>query len=331
MRSRRQRIYFLVAGWLMLGLSPFAGLAHAEYPDRPITLMVAFEAGGSLDLLVRSMVPGVEKELKQPLIIENKGGGGGTLALSVMSTTKPDGYTITAAASTGVVRAPQLQKVPYKPLKDFMPVVAFGAVQNALVVRNDAPWKSLKNLVEYARNNPGKVRCGSVGSGSAQHHAIEVITHKDKVKIIHIPYKGGGPAITALLGGHIEACSLGPIFASHAKAGSVRVLALEEGKRSPDFPDVPTMKELGYDFENDTYYCILGPAGLPPDVVKKLEAAFTKAMEAPEFKTMFVEMGMAPGYLNSTDFDRYLKDLWPKLEKSMRETGLIEKSATDPY
>jgi len=306
--------------------------ARAEYPDRPINIMISFAAGGSSDMSFRALAIGAEKYLGQPIIVENKGGGGGTLALANIANAKPDGYTLAQAASTGIVRAPQLQKVTYKPLKSFTPIMAYvGAHNSGLVVKTDAPWKTMKELVEYARKNPGKIKYGTPGVGSAPHHAMEFVGHQEGVKFVHVPYTGSAPAMTAVLGGHIEAGSVGPEWVPFAQAGQFRVLGTHELKRSAAFPDVPTFKELGYDFYNETVFSVFGPAGLPPDVVQKLETAFTKGMETPQFKAVVEKLNLIPAYYNSKDYDKFLKDLWAKLEKSMKETGMIKEPASQPY
>jgi tripartite-type tricarboxylate transporter receptor subunit TctC len=316
---------------IIISILCVAGPARAEYPDRPITVLISFAAGGSSDMSFRALAIGAEKYLGQPLIIENRGGGGGTLALANIANAKPDGYTLAQAASTGIVRAPQLQKVTYKPLKSFTPIMAYvGAHNSGLVVKSDAPWKTMKELVDYARKNPGKIKYGTPGVGSAPHHGMEFVGHQEGIKFVHVPYTGSAPAMTAVLGGHLEAGSVGPEWVPFAQAGQFRVLGTHEMKRSAAFPDVPTFRELGYDFYNETVFSVFGPAGLPPDVVQKLETAFTKGMETPQFKSVVEKLNLIPAYYNSKDYDKFLKDLWAKLEKSMKETGMIKEPATQP-
>ena len=317
---------------LMMCAFVASGPARAEYPERPITVLVSFAAGGSSDMSFRALAIGAEKYLGQNIIIENKGGGGGTLALANIANAKPDGYMICQAASTGIVRAPQLQKVTYKPLKSFTPIMAYvGAHNSGLVVKSDAPWKTMKEFVEYARKNPGKIKYGTPGVGSAPHHGMEFVAHQENIKLIHVPYTGSAPAMTAVLGGHIEAGSVGPELVPFVQSGQFRLLGTHEEKRSSAFPDVPTFKELGYDWYNETVFSVFGPAGLPPPVVTKLETAFTKGMETPQFKSVLEKLNLIPAYYNARDYDKFLKDLWVKLEKSMKETGMIKEPATQPY
>jgi len=315
---------------LTLG-SAFSSYTRAEYPERPITMDVAFAPGGSMDMASRAMAAAAEKHLGKPIIVDNKGGGGGTVALALVANAKPDGYTLCAGTSTGIVRAPQMQKVTYKPLKSFTPIIGYATPQNAIVVRSDAPWKTMKELLEYAKKNPNKVKYSTTGVGSAQHHAMAYLEHQEKIKWIHVPYKGSADAMTALLGGHVDVCSSGPEHVPYARAGQVRILAYTEEKRNPKQPDVPTLKELGYDFVNETVFSIFGPAGLPAEVVAKLESAFTRAKDSPEVRTVMDKLDLLPVYYNSKEYDRFLKESWARLDRTLKETGLIKEPATQPY
>jgi tripartite-type tricarboxylate transporter receptor subunit TctC len=306
--------------------------APAEFPDRPITVLVSSAAGGSPDMSLRALALGAEKYLGQPIVIENRGGAGGTLALAQVAIAKRDGYTLAQAGSTAIVRAPQLQKVTYKPLASFTPIMAYVGVHNTgLAVKSDAPWKSMGELISYAKKNSGKLRYGSPGVGSVPYHAMEYAAHKEGIKWVHVPYTGSVQVITAVLGGHIDAGSVGPEWVSYVHAGTLRILATHEEKRSAAFPNIPTFRELGFDFVNETVFSVFGPAGLSPDVVKKLETAFTRGMETPQFKSVVEKLNLIPAYYNSKDYDRFLKDSWVKLEKSLKETGMIKEPATPPY
>jgi tripartite-type tricarboxylate transporter receptor subunit TctC len=307
-------------------------LARAEFPERPITAFVSSAPGGSPDLSLRALALGAEKYLGQPLIVENKGGAGGTLALAQVAHAKPDGYTLAQAGSSAIVRVPQFQKVTYKPLASFTPIMAYAGVHNTgLVVKSDALWKSMGELISYAKKNPGKLRYGSPGVGSVPYHAMEYVARKERVQWVHVPYTGSVQVIAAVLGGHIEAGAVGPEWVSYVRAGTLRVLATHEEKRSAAFPSVPTFRELGFEFVNETLFSVFGPAGLPPDVLKKLETALKRGMETQQFKSVVEKLNLAPAYYNSQEYDRFLKDTWARLEKSLKETGLIKEPATQPY
>ena len=314
-----------------LGTFFFGGIAWSEYPEKPITLLVTMDAGGPLDMGARALSMAAEKHLGKPIVVENKGGGGGTLALAVVSTQKPDGYTLCAAMTTGIVRAPMMQKVPYKPLKSFTPILAYISPHSALVVRSDAPWKTFKEFLDFVKKNPGKINYSTMGVGTAMHHSMELIAHQDGLKWVHVPYKGAAPAITALLGGHVDVCASGAEFLPYVQSGSLRALATHGERRIASLPNVPTLKELGYDFVNESLQSIVGPAGMPPDVTKKLENAFTKGMESEGFKNVVQKLEMTEVRYVGKDYDQFLKELWGKLEKQLKATGLIKDVATAPY
>jgi tripartite-type tricarboxylate transporter receptor subunit TctC len=310
----------------------FTGLARSEYPERPVTILVGFEAGGAADLLTRGVVIGASQYLKQPIVVENKGGGGGSVALAVVATAKPDGYTLCQAPDVAIVDTALIQKVTYKPLKSFTPIIGIGAATHtALLVKNDAPWKTFDEFIDYAKRNPGKIKYGSAGVGTGMHVVMEIIAQKDGIKWVHVPYKSAVPARTALMGGHIDAVSSSIDWPPFVQSGQLKVLATHGEKRSPYFPDVPTLKEMGYNAVNFTVQAIVGPAGLPPEVVKKLEAAFVSGMETPEFKAVRERLYMSPVSLNSKEYDQYLKEKWGRTEKLFKETGIIKEAATQPY
>ena len=314
-----------------LMISFFPAEANAEFPERPITIYISMAPGGSVDICTRSISAAAEKTLGKPIIIENRAGGGGTVAYALVANAKPDGYTLCGGVSTGIVRAPQMQKVTFKPLKSFTPLIAYAKPYNGIVVKNDAPWKTFKELIEYAKKNPNKIKYGTGGIGTAMHHAMAFVEHQDGIKWIHVPYKGNADALTALLGGHVDVASVGPEWVPFVKSGTMRLLAVTEEKRNPNFADVPTLKDLGYDFANETVFCIVGPAGLPADIAKKLEAAFTKAAESQEVKVAVEKLDLVPILIVGKDYDEYLKRVWSKLEKNLKETGLVKEPATSPY
>jgi tripartite-type tricarboxylate transporter receptor subunit TctC len=310
----------------------FAPSARSEYPEKPVTVLVSFDPGSTTDLIVRTLAIGAEKALGARLVFENRGGGGGTVAMSVLSNAKPDGYTVCAAPTDVIAYNPLIIKVPYKPLKSFTPIIAMSAAGNtALIVNKDAPWKTFKEFIDYAKKNPGKIKYSSSGVGTGMHAAMEYIAKKDGIKWTHIPYKSPAQARTAMMGGHVEACSAGAEFAPFAREGQVRVLATHGEKRSPLFPNVPTLKELGYDFTKETFHAMFGPANLPSDITHKLETAFKKGTETPEFKSMLEKIDCVPVYYGSKDLDRYLKELWVRAEKMFKEAGIIKEPATAPY
>ncbi len=309
-----------------------AEVARSEYPEKAISILVGFDPGSPSDLIGRVVSIGAEKDLGQPIVFENKSGAGGSLALAMVANAKPDGYTLCCTPSDAIIYTPQLQKVPFKPLKSFTPIIGIAAAQHtALLVKSDAPWKTFDEFLSYAKRNPGKIKYSSTGVGTSMHVIMEYIAYKEGIKWVHVPYKGTPPARTALLGGHVDACSGGVDWPPFVRSGQLRVLVTYGEQRSPHFPDVPSLKEYGYDFKKGTIHSILGPAGLPPNVLKKLETAFARGRETHEFKTAVEKLYLSPAYYTGNEYAQYLKELWSRSEKVLKDTGIIKEPATQPY
>ncbi len=323
---------FLAISFVLIQTVLFVGISHSEFPDRPVTVLVSFDPGSTTDLIARMLAIGTEKALGARLVYENRGGGGGTVAMALLAKTKPDGYTVCATPTDTIAYTPLMQKVPFTPLKSFTSIIGMTAAANtALIVNKDAPWKTFREFIDYAKKNPGKVKYSTAGVGTGMHAAMEYIGNKDGIKWTHIPYKSAAQARTAMMGGHVDACSAGAEFAPFAREGVVRVLATHGEKRSSQFPNAPTLKELGYDFTKETIHSLFAPANLPPEVLNKLEMAFTKGTETPEFKALIEKLDCTPAYLSSKDLDRYLKDLWVRAEKMFKDAAIIKEAATQPY
>jgi tripartite-type tricarboxylate transporter receptor subunit TctC len=335
MKERKVRKVPAAAMWFFVVILVLscAGQARSEYPERAITIVVGMDPGGTLDLITRALAVGASAYLKQPIVIENRGGAGGAVAVGSAVGATPDGYTLASVPYAGIVDTSLMQKVAYKPLRSITPITAFTLSEHTgLLVNQDAPWKTFQELVAYAKQNPGKIKYGHAGIGSGMHLAMEIVAQKEGIKWVSVPYKGTPPARIALQGRHIDACSHGvglPAFAG--KGADLRVLVTHGEKRCPDFPDVPTLNELGYEYINKTYHTIIGPAGLPPEMVTKLEAAFAKGMETPEFKTTEAKLYFSPGYLNAKDYQAFLKEMWTTTEKLFKRLGIIQEAATQPY
>jgi tripartite-type tricarboxylate transporter receptor subunit TctC len=324
-------LVWVAVGILWLSLQVIGGSpAMAAYPERPITLLVGFAPGGSLDLSARALAKAVEKVLGQPVVIENKTGGTGTVALASLLAQNSDGYTLCATPSSVLIRVPQMQKVPFKPLKNFRPIIGYAAPPLGIVVQNEAPWKTLKDLVVDSLSRPGKIKYATTGVGSTTHAAVEEIAVKEKARMIHVPFKGGTEALTALLGGHVEFGALTSEFIPSVKAGQTRLLATMGDRRSPKFAGVPTLKELGYDFVNDAVYAIVCPATLSADIVKQLEAAFFMAVKNEQYLAIMDNLDLAPVYYDGKRFEDFLKINWKKINTHLISSGLIAEAATPP-
>jgi len=305
---------------LLLVLMP-AFLSAQEYPTKLINILITFSPGGSADPSMRLLASKTEKFLGQPFIITNNGGGGGSVAMAIIGKEKPDGYHLAGCSSTALIRIPQFREVPYKH-EDFVPIMHFGAPPSGLVVKADSPWKTLKEFVEYAKKNPGKVTYSSMGIGSPMHLAMEYIAKQEGIQWTHVPYPGSGPAFHSLLGGHVTAQSGSSESYSHVKAGTVRLLGIHHEKRFNSFPDVPTFRELGYDFINESVFMFAAPKGTTPSIVKKLDDAFRKGMEDPEFIQTMEKMEIVVTYRNSEDLKKYLEEAYVRLGKMIRELKL---------
>jgi len=314
MKRKGCRIIFLSG---IIFLIPILCSAQS-YPTKSINILVGFAPGGTMDVSTRVLASKAEKFLGQPFLISNNGGGGGSVALGIVAKERPDGYYLAGCTSTGLIRIPQFRPVPYK-LEDFVSIMHFGAPQTGVVVKADSPCKTFKDLVEYAKKNPGKVTYSSTGVGSPMHLAMEYVAKQEGIQWTHVPYPGSTPALTALMGGHVTAQSGSTEWIPQIRAGEVRLLATHGEKRMKIFPDVPTFRELGYDFINETVFMMAAPKGTPSPIVKKLEEAFHKAMDDPEFIQVMERMEIEITYRNSEDTKKYLEEAYARLGKMIIE------------
>ncbi len=297
-----------------------SGTAFAQdYPSKPINMLIGYPAGGSTDLSVRALTNEASKILKQPIIVSNVPGAAGTLVLGRVKAEKADGYTIFNAPTANFTRIPHLQAVPYDPLKDFTFIMQFALYQYGLVVKADAPWKTFEEFIDYAKKNPQKVNYATSGLGTGQHLAMEYMARKEKIQWNHVPFPGGVQAVTALLGGHVQAVSQTTEWKEHVSAGSLRLLVVWASQRMKAFPNVPTLKEKGYPFAVHSALSFMGPAGMPKPAVEKLQNAFAKAMESKAFLDVLDKFDMPPAYLSSEALTKFIHE-------DYNETGELIKS-----
>jgi tripartite-type tricarboxylate transporter receptor subunit TctC len=266
----------------MLGCLLFASVAHAEtFPNKPIRLLVPFAPGGSSEIVSRAFAAEMSKTLGQNVIVENKPGGAGNIAMQEARGATPDGYTIILGhVGTLAVNPAMFAKLPYDPVKDFVPITLLAKVPSLLVVNAEkVPAKNLKEFVEYAKKNPNALNYGSAGNGSSGHLAFAYLSIVTGISGTHVPYKGTGPMMTDLLTGRLETTFTGaPPLMAHVKAGTLRPIAVGTAKRVPAMPDVPTVAEQGYPgFETSQWYGLLAPAGTPEAIVKTIADAATAA------------------------------------------------------
>ena len=315
---RRGKMIFML-GFLLIFV-PILSFAQ-QYPTKPINLIVTFPPGGTLDISARILASKAEKFLGQPLVVSNVGGGAGSVALGQVAKKRPDGYDITSCTSTGLIRIPQLRAVPYSH-EDFVPIMHFTAVQSGVVVRSDSPYKTFKDLIEYARKNPEKVNYATSGTGTPMHIAMEYVAVKEGIQWIHVPQTGGAPGLAAVLGGHVTAMSDSTEWLPHVKEGSLRLLVTHGERRMKAFPNVPTLRDLGYDFINETVFMMAAPKGTPPSIVKKLDEAFHKGMDDPEFIKTIQSLEFDVAYRNSEDTKKYLEDAYNRFSEMIKKLNI---------
>lgn len=301
--------------------------AEVKFPTKPIHMWVGFAAGGSTDILCRSISSIAEKTLGQPIVVENKPGGGGALCLGLLASAPPDGYTLATTSDTPFTRAPHLVNVKYDSMKDFIPIVRLGLQRQGVVVKSDSPFKRFQDLIEYARKNPGQMTYGTPGPGTTPHLAMEKIALQEKVKFQHVPFQGDTPAMSAILGGHVMAASTGALgWMSHVKAGSLRVLLVFDPEGIEQWPEIPTFKKIGYDFEAPTAQMISAPKGVARPIIDKLIGIFSEAMMSPEYQKVARDqelLSVKP--FAGSDFQKWLQSQFNMYGIFINEVGLKKK------
>jgi tripartite-type tricarboxylate transporter receptor subunit TctC len=312
-----------------LGMAIAANAAHAQdaYPSQAVTLIVSSAAGGTTDMAARMISDPLSKALGKPVVVENRPGGSGAIAASVVKRAKPDGYTLLVQYSGYQVITPHVVKVAFDPVKDFAPVANILVAPQVIVVRPELPIKTLPELVSYAKANPGKLTYASSGNGSLQHVTGELIHQLARVDITHVPYKGTGPAITDLLGGNVDMTfTTAPPLIGHIKSGKLRPLAVTGNVALATFPDVPTTASIkGYEkIDVSSWFAVYAPAATPTPVINKLTSEIRKIMQTAEFKSKAEAQGAYAVYMNPRELGEYTsKELqsWGKFVKEAKITG----------
>lgn len=294
---KKQISSMLAIAGLVAGLSPAVATAQADYPNKPITIIVPYAPGGTTDVVGRALADSLSRQLGQTVVIENKPGAAGAMGVIDMMGTKPDGYRLTMAP-VGIFRQPYLQQTRYDPIRDLTYIATFLTYDFAITVKADAPYKTIQDLVEAARKEPGSIDYSSTGRFTGNHVALAMLGKAAGVKFTHVPYKGDSDATSALLGGHVKAAVITNSILSHVRAGTVRVLATSDSERNPAFENVPTMKELGYDVLVPSPLGLAGPAGLPAPIVEKLDQAVKAALQDPDVKRVVDNFGVRTVYMD---------------------------------
>ncbi len=301
--------------------------SQQPFPTKPINLVIGYAPGGVVDISERFLAAKAEKFLGHPFIVSNNGGGGSSVAFELTARKPADGYNIVAGASTGLVRIPQFREVPYQ-LDDFIPIMHFATpVLTPVVVKSTSPWKSFKELVDYAKKNPGKLTYSTTGVGSPMHLAMEYVAKQEGIAWIHVPYKGAMPAFTALLGGHVSFQVGAGESVPFIKDGSVRLLANLSERRVKSWPDTPTLIELNYDIFNESVFLFAAPKGTRKPIIDKLDDVFHQAMADPDFTTVLARVEFEPSYRNSAETRKYLEDAYARIGRMIRELKIPKEAA----
>lgn len=314
----------MVAAGLAALLSAAPGAHAADYPTKPITLIIGFAPGGPSDVMARILTKKMEDILKQPFVIENRAGAGGSLAGAAVARAAPDGYTVLlATGSLLAINVSLYKNLGYDPEKDFEPVSMLGSQTNVLYVHPPLPAKSLAELIAHAKANPGKLSFGSGGNGTPAHLAGELLKMEAKIDITHVPFRGTGPALQAVIGGHIPMAFNPPSpLIQHIQSGAIRALAITTLKRTAALPDVPTIAELGFPgFEATTWHGLVAPAGTPADVVAALNRAMVATLNDPAVRTQLTELGVDVAGSTAEDFRAYIKSEIPKWAAIVKASG----------
>lgn len=321
----RRTLLSLLGASALVASQAMPAAAQADFPNRPITLIVPFAAGVTADLLLRGYADAASKVLGVPVVVDNKPGGSATLGPAQMAgTAKPDGYTIGQIAIP-VFRVPHMQKATYDPLKDFTYVIHIGGYTLGAVVKADSPFKTWKDVIEYSKANPGKFTYTTIGPATTNAIAMELMSRQSGVKFTHVPGKGGGEGVAQVLGGHINAMVESPSWAPTVASGDLRLIMILNGERSKKWPDVPTLKEFGYDYSFDSPFGLAGPKGIDPAIVKKLHDAFKVAYEDPKVIDLHEKFDFVRRYMNTADYNAFVVKLAAEEKAALDQLGLTKK------
>nr|WP_249142784.1 MULTISPECIES: tripartite tricarboxylate transporter substrate binding protein [unclassified Bradyrhizobium] len=304
----------------------FGGAKALDYPSRPITLIVPWPAGGSTDVALRAIADVASKRLGQPIVVDNKAGGGGTVGPAIMAASaKPDGYTI-SQIPVPVFRLPLMHDVSWDPGKDFTYILNLTGYTFGITTNAGSPFKTWKDVVDFAKANPGKVTYATPGTGTSLHIGMEQLASLAGIKLTQVPFKGTAESNAAVLGSHtmlqVDASGWKPLV----EAGKLRLLMVWTENRSDNFPDVPTLKELGYPLVIDSPWGIAGPKGMDPEVVAKLHDAFKQAIEDPAVIDTLGRYDMIVNYKGTEEYRKFVTDTIQSERKAIGALGLAKKS-----
>lgn len=314
--------------WLAALLIAASGLAAAQdYPNKPVRMIVAVPPGGPADTLARLVQPHVSKALGETVVVDNRPGANGIIAYELAARSTPDGYTFVLVAAGVSINPSLYRKVPYHPIRDFVPITQGISVPNILIVHPSVPTKSVAEFVAYAKARQGKLAFASAGNGTSGHLALELFRQSAELDVVHVPYKGGGPALAELVAGQVQALfSIALAATPQIKAGKVRALAITSAQRSPVAPDLPTVAESGFPgFEVLGWFGWLAPAGTPPAIVDRLNREIVAVLRMPEVRDRLASMSTVPVGNSSREFGDFIRSEYEKWGKVIRRAGITLK------
>ncbi len=325
--QRRISVAAALSTALLLAV-PAAAVAQAAYPSKPITMIVPFPAGGLADIVGRPVAEAMSRDLGQPVIIENKGGAGGGIGMSLAAKAPPDGYTVLMALSSFSV-IPEadtlLGRAPMYSFASLRPIARITADPTVLAVRAEAPWKTVKDFVEDAKKRPGAINYGSSGNYGTMHVPMEILAQNAGIKLTHVPFTGAAPAVVALLGGQIDAVSSGPATVlQHVKAGKLRVLGHWGSGKLESMPEVPSLKDAGYNAEYAQWSGLFIPAATPEPIAQRLRAAARAAANDPKVKEVIGNAGSPILYQDTPDFEKYVQADVKRMADVVKKIGKVE-------
>ncbi len=327
MRSQKNILRGIMVPFLFLFTLFFPLQAFSQdFPTKPITIYCGFEAGATTDLTARALAEAGQKILGVPVVVENKAGGGSTVAASLVASKKPDGYTLAVVASSAMDVRHIMLAPPYNPAKDFTFLMVYGNYVGGICVLKESPFKTLNDLLDYARKNPGSLSYSSSGIGANQQLAVDYLAKQAKVSFKHVPFKGGAPASTALIGKHVDFTAGAGIHLNYVKQGIFRMLAVTSAEqRDPEFPEVPSLKDLGYQDLPPQQYLLLAPKGLPAPISKKLEDSFRQAVHSAEFKKVMKNLSVPFSFKDRRQLEADFPGTYKFYADLLKEIGIKTK------
>jgi tripartite-type tricarboxylate transporter receptor subunit TctC len=297
--------------------------AQPAFPTKPVHIFVPYPAGGAVDILTRTLGDAVSRTWGQSVVVENRPGAGGVIASQALATSPPDGYTLIVVASGHPTNAFLYAKLPYDTFKNFTPISLLASSPNILLVRTDSPFKTVGDVIEQAKAKPGSLSFGEAGNGTSTHLAGELLRNLARIDITPIPYKGGAPAINDLLAGQIPmSFNNGPESVGQLEAGTVRALAVTTASRAPFLPNVPSMGETVPGYDTEVWWGLLGPAGMPPDLVAKLSHDFVAALNTEPVKERLNKLGAMPIGSTPPQFDAKIHADYDKWGPIIKAAGI---------